>query len=301
MDLGSFIKSLKGEKTEYHKNASMKEHTTFKIGGKADVLVLPETKEELLFVLKSAKQNEVPVFVLGKGSNLLVSDEGIEGAVVSLSKLDKVEINGEKIKCGAGQKLSALCVEALNAGLTGLEFAYGIPGSVGGALFMNAGAYGGEMSQVVTGAYCLDEDGNEVYLDASQMNFSYRNSVFKQKELIIVEAELKLNFGKTESIKEKMQELLSRRKEKQPLEYPSAGSTFKRPEGNFAGTLIEKNGLKGCTVGGAMVSKKHAGFIINYDNACAKDVLELIDSVKNTVYSGDKIMLEPEVIFVGRK
>ena len=301
MNLDAFTEKLNNEKINYKKDEIMKSHTTFKIGGKADVFVLPESKKELTVLLKSAKINDIPVFLLGKGSNLLVSDGGIEGAVVSLERFDSICATDNVIKCGAGVKLSALCGFALKNNLSGLEFAYGIPGSVGGALYMNAGAYGGEISQVVSGAYCIDADGNEVFLKKDEMDLYYRNSAFKHNNLIILEVIFELKNGESSEIKAKMQDYIERRKEKQPLEYPSAGSTFKRPAGNFAGTLIEKNGLKGAKFGGAMVSTKHAGFIINFDNATANDVLSLMEKVRRTVLTGDNVLLEPEVIFVGRR
>ncbi|MBO4468558.1 MAG: UDP-N-acetylmuramate dehydrogenase, partial [Clostridia bacterium] len=278
----------------------MCEHTSFKIGGNADLFIKPENTNELIFSLKSAKKHSVPVFILGKGSNILVSDLGIEGAVISLLKMDAVTVNGDMIVSECGANLSSVCIKAQQNGLSGLEFAYGIPGSIGGALYMNAGAYDGEMSQVVEGAYCLDEDLNEVYIEKGKMELSYRHSIF-QKKMIITRVVFRLKEGQSRDISAKMDELLQRRKSKQPLEFPSAGSTFKRPVGGYAGTLIEKNGLKGAKCGGAMVSDKHAGFIINFDNATANDVENLINKVRETVKAGDGITLEPEVIFVGRR
>ncbi|MCQ2451305.1 MAG: UDP-N-acetylmuramate dehydrogenase [Clostridia bacterium] len=300
MDISSFVSKLKENKIEYSLYERMKKHTTFKIGGEADVFVAPLNEIELEFVLKTANEYSVPVFILGKGSNILVSDKGIEGAVVCLNKMDKITVEGEEIICESGANLSAVCMAALENGLTGLEFAYGIPGSVGGALYMNAGAYGGEMSDVVACAYCIDKNGNETYIEKDKMELSYRHSVF-MNGLIVTKVILKLKKGDKAEIKAKMQELLARRKDKQPLDFPSAGSTFKRPQGNFAGTLIEKCGLKGEKVGGAAVSQKHAGFIINQNNATSKDVLDLIDKVRQGVYKSENIMLEPEVIFVGRR
>ncbi len=279
----------------------MKEHTTFKIGGNADCFVMPASCKELSAVIKAANMFSVPFFIIGKGSDLLVSDKGIEGAVISLCKLNSISVSENRLICDAGANLSAVCVFALKNSLSGLEFAYGIPGSVGGALYMNAGAYGGEMSDIVVGANALDENGNELYFEKDEMELSYRNSIFAKNGAIITSIVLELNSGDKESINAKMQELIERRKAKQPLDMPSAGSTFKRPAGNFAGTLIEKNGLKGVSIGGATVSEKHAGFIVNSGSATADDVLSLIEKIKETVYSGDKVMLEPEVIFVGRK
>lgn len=300
MKFDLFIEELKNLEIEYLINEEMKNHTTFKIGGTSDVLVFPENKQELKKILVSAKKNGVPIFVLGKGSNLLVSDKGIEGAVISLSKFDGMILDKTEIVCGAGANLSALCIFAKNNSLGGLEFAFGIPGSVGGALFMNAGAYGGEMSQVVVSASGIDLSGNDVEIKKENMDLSYRHSIFKDSDIVITDVTFELAFRNQTEINDKMQELLSKRKEKQPLEYPSAGSTFKRPVGNFAGTLIEKNGFKGVSVGGAQVSEKHAGFIINKGNATCSDVKNLIEKIKDTVYKNDNIMLETEVIFVGR-
>lgn len=298
--LDSFVKSLKEKNIAFSLGAAMCLHTSFKIGGKADVFVCPENQDQLSYVLKMAKKCEIPVFILGKGSNLLVSDEGIEGAVVSISCLDEIIVDGNEITCGAGAHLSKLCTSALQSCLSGLEFAFGIPGSVGGALYMNAGAYGGEMADVVKGAYCLDENGESVYISKEDMALGYRTSIFKTNGLIITTVVFSLQKGEKTEIKAKMDELMERRKSKQPLEYPSAGSTFKRPEGNFAGTLIEQNGLKGLTVGGARVSEKHAGFVINVGGATCRDVKELIASIQKTVFENSGVLLETEVISVGR-
>ena len=299
MDILSFLSDVSKQNIAILLNEPMYKHTTFKIGGNADCFAEPKNSDELVFLLKSAKKYDVPVFLLGKGSNILVSDFGIEGVVISLLKLDGISVDDKTIICECGANLSSVCIAARQNELTGIEFAYGIPGSVGGALYMNAGAYGGDMSQVVKGAYCLNENFKEIYLDVSEMALSYRTSIFKSK-MIILKVVIELSYGKSTEISEKMQDFLGRRKDKQPLEYPSAGSTFKRPEGNYAGTLIEKNGLKGASIGGAMVSRKHAGFIINYNNATAGDVTALIKKVQATVKAGDNISLEPEVIFIGR-
>lgn len=282
-------------------NEKMSLHTTFKIGGATDLFVEVKSAEELESTLKLAREYDVPYLILGKGSNLLVSDLGIEGAVISTRLLDKIKVEGKRITCEAGAHLSKLCTAALNEGLTGLEFAYGIPGSVGGALYMNAGAYGGEMSQVVVGASCINENLECEYIALEDMELSYRTSIFKKNNAVITEIVFELERGDKENIKQKMDELMSRRVEKQPLDFPSAGSTFKRPPDNFAGTLIEKNNLKGVSIGGAKVSEKHAGFIINENSAKAQDVLDLIEHIKETVYKNDGVMLEPEVIFKGRK
>ena len=301
MQFEAFISEVENKGISFEKGVSMAERTTFRIGGKADALVTVTSGDELAFVLKAAQKNNVPVFCIGRGSNLLVSDKGIEGAVVSLSGMKDISVHENKITCGAGASLSALCIAARDASLSGLEFAFGIPGSVGGALFMNAGAYGGEMSQVVVSAECVDENGEFRSVSADEMALGYRTSVFKNGKLFITSVTVELVPSERSEISAKMEELTAKRKEKQPLEYPSAGSTFKRPEGYFAGALIEKNGLKGFSCGGARVSEKHAGFVINGGKAKCADVLELIKKVQDIVYENDGVMLEPEVLFVGRK
>lgn len=300
MQFDLFIESIRKEKIKYSENEPMRNHTSFKIGGNADVLIRVKNTEELKNTLILSKKYGVPSFVIGRGSNLLVSDGGIEGAVISLCDMDGIEADGERIICGAGASLSSVCRAACENSLTGLEFAFGIPGSVGGALYMNAGAYGGEMSYVVESAEYVDLDGNTGKIANAEMRLGYRTSVFMTCEKIITKVIFNLKKGDKKAILERMNELIERRKQKQPLEFPSAGSTFKRPEGYFAGALIEKNGLKGAKIGGAMVSEKHAGFIINYDNASCKDVKCLIKQVQDKVYENDGVMLSPEVIFKGR-
>ncbi len=279
----------------------MSGHSGFKTGGNADVFVIADSIDALKALLETAKALCIPVFILGKGSNLLVSDKGIEGAVVTLSRMDGISIEGTRITAMAGASLTALCVEAANAGLSGLEFAYGIPGSVGGALYMNAGAYGGEMADAVISARFLTPDGTEGEISREEMNLGYRDSVFRQNGNIITSVTLELKRGDKGEIWDKMNCLMDKRKEKQPLEYPSAGSTFKRPQGYFAGALIEENGLKGATVGGAAVSQKHAGFVINCGNATSADILALMEKIKATVKQNNGVELEPEVIFVGKE
>lgn len=288
-------------KIEYVKAEPMSRHTTFKIGGNADIFVKVKNETELKTVLDLISEYNAPYFILGKGSNLLVSDKGIEGVVISLDGIDNIKIDGDTVVCGAGASLRSLCIAAQKASLSGLEFAYGIPGTVGGALYMNAGAYGGEMSQVVVSAIAVDCNGNVQNLNLSEMNLGYRTSVFKNTDLIITSVTFKLKQGNAGEIKAAMDDIFARRKDKQPLEYPSAGSTFKRPEGYFAGALIEKSSLKGVSVGGAQVSKKHAGFVINTGNATCCDVLSLIKKVQSTVKAADGVDLETEVIFVGRE
>ena len=284
---------LENENIEYRQNEPMRAHTTFKIGGEADIFIIPASPAALIYAVKKCNELEIPYFILGNGSNLLVSDGGIEGAVISLSGINGISSDGEKITCGAGAMLSSVCLKALSLSLTGLEFAYGIPGTAGGALYMNAGAYGGQMADVIESAECLTATGEIKTLKKENMQLGYRSSVFKKGGLIIISLTLALKKGDKAEIKAEMDELLNRRKQKQPLEYPSAGSTFKR-------ALIEKNGLKGLTVGGAQVSEKHAGFVINRGGATAADVKALIGKIQKKVFENDGVMLEPEVIFKGR-
>ena len=252
---------LENENIEYRRNEPMRAHTTFKIGGEADIFIIPASPAALIYAVKKCNELEIPYFILGNGSNLLVSDSGIEGAVISLSGINGIISDGEKITCGAGAMLSSVCLKALSLSLTGLEFAYGIPGTAGGALYMNAGAYGAQTADIIESAECLTATGEIKTLKKEDMQLGYRSSVFKKGGLIIISLTLALKKGDKTEIKAEMDDLLNRRKQKQPLEYPSAGSTFKRPEGYFAGALIEKNGLKGLTVGGAQVSEKHAGLL----------------------------------------
>lgn len=285
----------------YKLNEPMSCHTSFKIGGAADIFISVSSANELSAVFKKCGELNIPRFIIGKGSNLLVSDLGLEGAVISLLGLNGISVSGEEITCGAGAALSDICRAALRNSLTGLEFAYGIPGSIGGAVYMNAGAYGGEISGAVLSAECMTADGSTVKVEAKDMNFGYRKSVFKENGTTVISAVLRLQKGEKKEIEEKMEDYISRRKSKQPLEYPSAGSFFKRPEGYFAGALIEKNGLKGATEGGAQVSCKHAGFIINRGGATAEDVMKLSRKVSDTVLAKDGVKLEREVIFIGRE
>ena len=285
----------------YKLNEPMICHTSFKIGGAADIFISVSSANELSAVFKKCGELNIPRFIIGKGSNLLVSDLGLEGAVISLLGLNGISVSGEEITCGAGAALSDICRAALRNSLTGLEFAYGIPGSIGGAVYMNAGAYGGEISGAVLSAECMTADGSIFKVEAKDMNFGYRKSVFKENGTTVISAVLRLQKGEKKEIEEKMEDYISRRKSKQPLEYPSAGSFFKRPEGYFAGALIEKNGLKGATEGGAQVSCKHAGFIINRGGATAADVMKLSRKVSDTVLAKDGVKLEREVIFIGRE
>ena len=281
----------------YVENASMKDYTTFKTGGNCPLLISPNSVTALSEILKECKNSKIPYTILGNGSNVLVTDDGINGIVIHIADdLNKITLlNETTIFCEAGVKLGTLCNFALENSLTGLEFAFGIPGSVGGAIFMNAGAYGGEMKDVVDKVYHVDNNGDSGMILGDNLAFGYRTSVYEHNGYIITGAEFTLSKGTKSEIKEKMSELLGRRKDKQPLEYPSAGSTFKRPEGYFAGALIEECNLKGKQIGGAKVSEKHAGFIINYNNATSSDVLKLIDFVKETVKNEKGVTLTPEV------
>ena len=297
----ALIAFLDSNNIEYRLSEPMKAHTTFKIGGEADIDIVVNSIEELKSVTHQLKACGVPFMMLGKGSNLLVSDDGIEGAVVELSgNFKELSVDGDTITCGAGVTLSKLCTVALENGLSGLEFAYGIPGSVGGAVYMNAGAYGGETKDVVREVVFLDENGEVVTYSNEQAQFSYRSSIFKKNNGIILFSKYKLTKADPASIKEKMDDFMDRRRTKQPLEYPSAGSVFKRPEGAFAGTLIEQCGLKGKTVGGAQVSEKHAGFIVNIGGATCRDVMELVRIIQDTVKSETGYTLERELIRTGR-
>ena len=276
----------------------MAPHTTFRIGGMADVFVVADTPESVAAVSAFCRREEIPLFFIGNGSNLLVSDKGIRGVVLQAAP-QLPEFSGDRVTVSAGVTLSKLCVAACKRGLSGLEFAYGIPGTVGGGVYMNAGAYGGELSDVIRRVNVLKEDGTTVWLDASQMKFGYRHSVAMEQPLIILSAEFQLTADDPLAIRERMDEFLSRRKDKQPLEYPSGGSFFKRPEGYFAGALIEQCGLKGYAVGGAQVSEKHAGFVINRGGATCADVMQLCCDVQTKVRDTYGVLLEREVQLIG--
>lgn len=301
MDYKAFTDFCEQSKIEYRLNEPMKLHTSFKIGGPADVFVTVKNAEEFSLVIKKIKEMSLPYFTLGKGSNLLVSDKGIEAVVINTLAMNTVTVNGEEITAECGATVASVCVAAYENSLTGIEFAFGIPGAVGGSLYMNAGAYGGEMSQVVISAEYIDVNGEIKQISVKEMLLGYRTSIFKSEDMIITSVCFKLKKGDKKAIKNAMDDYLLRRKTKQPLEFPSAGSTFKRPEGHFAGALIEQNNLKGVSIGGAKVSEKHAGFVINYDNATCSDVLSLMEHIKDTVYKADGVELSPEVIFVGRE
>ncbi len=279
----------------------MSRHTTFRIGGPADVLVEPVGTGQIIAVVKLLKQMQVPFFILGNGSNILVGDKGIRGVVVKIGNASAdYSVNDTVLTAGCGIKLSKLANTAYANALTGLEFAAGIPGTLGGALYMNAGAYGGEMKQVVEEVRYLDTSGNLQALPGSKCKFGYRSSIFaKEDGAVILEATLRLQEGNKDEIKAQMDDLAKRRSDKQPLNLPSAGSTFKRPEGAFAGKLIQDCGLMGFRVGGASVSEKHAGFVVNDKGATASDVRKLIETVQEKVELETGYKLLPEVKFVG--
>ncbi len=278
----------------------MKNHTTFRIGGNADWFVTPETKEELQQILQYLNKEQIPFFVLGNGSNLLVSDEGYRGVIIQIGrKYQSISRKGCTIRVKAGITLARLAGFALENSLTGLEFASGIPGTAGGGAIMNAGAYGSEMKDVLQEVLCMNRQGEIFSLKGEEMELGYRDSRMKRENLIVLELTLELAEGDKEKIRQRHEELKEARTSKQPLEYPSAGSTFKRPEGMFAGKLIMDAGLKGYQIGGARVSEKHAGFVINAGGATAADVKALMEHVVKTVQEQFGVTLEPEVLFVG--
>ena len=283
-----------------YKNEKLCNHISFKVGGPCPLLIEPKDAKQLTNILKLINETNTPYIILGNGTNVLVPDEGLDKVVVKIGdEMTSLTLEGDDvICCSAGTKVVTLCKFALEHSLSGLEFAYGIPGTCGGAVFMNAGAYGGEVKDVITEITYLTPDLELRTMPSSEAEFSYRHSAFKKSGCIVVSAKFKMKKAPKEKIKAAMNDFLSRRKDKQPLEYPSAGSTFKRPEGYFAGALIEQCGFKGKTLGGAQISDKHAGFLINKSNATAKDILDLINLTQETVKKETGITLEPEVIIL---
>lgn len=281
-------------------NEPMSRHTTFRIGGNADVFVTPGSTEQTKEIMDAVRRSGLPFFIMGNGSNLLVSDSGYRGIVVRICRnMSSIITENTTITAEAGASLSAIAQAAKDASLAGFEFAAGIPGTLGGAVVMNAGAYGGEMKDVLKSATVLDCDGNIIELPLDALELGYRTSIIKKKDYIVLSAVISLHKGDQEEIRDLMKSLQQKRIDKQPLEYPSAGSTFKRPEGYFAGKLIDDAGLRGFRVGGAMVSEKHCGFVINAGEATASDVYSLMKQVSDTVYSKFGVRLEPEVRFLG--
>lgn len=283
-----------------YRNEPMKKHTTFRIGGPADYYLCPHSAEEIQKVVEICREEMLPYFILGNGSNLLVSDQGYRGVVIQLWKnVSDIRTEGCLIRAKAGASLAKIAGEALEEGLTGMEFAAGIPGTLGGAVVMNAGAYGGEMKEILREVLVMDEEGKIFTLEKKDLKLGYRTSVVKEKGYIVLGAVLELCPGDRVKIKEKMDELKQKRTEKQPLDMPSAGSTFKRPEGYFAGKLIMDAGLRGFSVGRAQVSEKHCGFVVNTGGATASDVLALIREVQKQVREKFGVELETEVKFLG--
>ena len=305
MDLQSnqkFVDEIRSRMAPEHilLDEPMKEHTTFRIGGPADCLILPASMEDVAFVFQCLKRHDIPFVILGNGSNVLVLDKGIRGAVIKFnSPISAIRKKKNTLTAGAGALLRDVSEFAAENSLSGMEFACGIPGSIGGAVFMNAGAYDGEMKNIVSAVRAISPKGEIVQFAANELDFGYRHSIFQENGCAICEVDLTLTPGNVEEIKEKIAGFTERRESKQPLEMPSAGSTFKRPEGHYAGTLIEQTGLKGFTVGGAQVSDKHAGFVVNAGDATAKDVLELIRQVQDRVFEKHHVKLFPEVRILG--
>lgn len=288
------------DKKQIKVDEPMKNHVTFRVGGPADFFVMPENGEELERVLKQCAKHEMPYYIIGNGSNLLVSDQGYRGVVIQLFRqLSHIQCEGNVIRAQAGALLSAVANRALEEGLTGFEFAAGIPGTLGGACVMNAGAYGGEMKDVLKTVTVLTREGEFLTLEKNELELGYRTSIIAKRDYIVLEAQIELQEGNPKQIKEVMDDLKDRRITKQPLEYPSAGSTFKRPEGYFAGKLIQDTGLQGFQVGGAQVSEKHCGFVINKDQATAADIAELIRQVQDRVEEKFGVRLETEVKRLG--
>jgi len=277
----------------------MKNHVHFRVGGPADILLIPESKEEVIRTIKICRENNIPFYVVGNGSNLLVKDGGIKGVVIKLNKLKNIKTYDNFVEAECGAMLKDVSNAALKESLTGLEFSCGIPGTIGGAVFMNAGAYNGEISQVIESAEIIDNENNIRTLTKDELELGYRTSAIMKKNYIVLSAKFKLEKGSLDSIKDVVEDLTKKREAKQPLEYPSAGSTFKRPEGYFAGKLIQDAGLKGYKIGGAAVSEKHSGFVINKSNATATDILNLIKHIQSEVKTQFGVDLHTEVRIIG--
>ena len=283
-----------------HIQETMAAHTTFRVGGPVDCMVEMENTEQVSKIQKYLNAVGIPYTVLGNGSNVLVSDKGYRGVVLQVGqRMNEIRVEGNKVIAGAGALLSRVARVAMEHSLTGMEFASGIPGTVGGGVVMNAGAYGGEMKQIVSTVICVNPAGDVLELENETMEFGYRQSVLRHQKFVVTEVSFELKPGNKEEIKAVMDDLAAKRREKQPLEYPSAGSTFKRPEGYFAGELIMKAGLRGFQIGGARVSDKHCGFVINAGDATAADIVNLIHEIQNRVKEMFHVDLEPEVVFLG--
>ena len=279
----------------------LSEYVNFKVGGPADILLIPNSKEQVIKSIKICKENNIPFYLIGNGSNILVRDGGFRGVVLSLKNVKNIYVDGEKIEAECGVMLKEVSDKAIENSLTGFEFACGIPGTIGGAVFMNAGAYDGEISKVVESAEVIDENCNIIRLSREELDFGYRSSLIMKKGYTVLSAVFKLEKGQVKTIKELIEDLTNKRESKQPLEYPSAGSTFKRPTGYFAGKLIQDAGLKGYSIGGAAVSEKHSGFVINKGNATAKDITDLIKHIQDEVKKQFGVDLHPEVRIIGEE
>ena len=279
----------------------LSEYVIFKVGGPADILLIPNSKEQVIKSIKICKENNIPFYLIGNGSNILVRDGGFRGVVLSLKNVKNIYVDGEKIEAECGVMLKEVSDKAIENSLTGFEFACGIPGTIGGAVFMNAGAYDGEISKVIESAEVIDENCNIIRLSREELDFGYRSSLVMKKGYTVLSAVFKLEKGQVKTIKELIEDLTNKRESKQPLEYPSAGSTFKRPTGYFAGKLIQDAGLKGYSIGGAAVSEKHSGFVINKGNATAKDITDLIKHIQDEVKKQFGVDLHPEVRIIGEE
>ena len=279
----------------------LSEYVNFKVGGPADILLIPNSKEQVIKSIKICKENNIPFYLIGNGSNILVRDGGFRGVVLSLKNVKNIYVDGEKIEAECGVMLKEVSDKAIENSLTGFEFACGIPGTIGGAVFMNAGAYDGEISKVIESAEVKDENCNIIRLSREELDFGYRSSLVMKKGYTVLSAVFKLEKGQVKTIKELIEDLTNKRESKQPLEYPSAGSTFKRPTGYFAGKLIQDAGLKGYSIGGAAVSEKHSGFVINKGNATAKDITDLIKHIQDEVKKQFGVDLHPEVRIIGEE
>lgn len=279
----------------------LSEYVNFKVGGPADILLIPNSKEQIIKSIKICKENNIPFYLIGNGSNILVRDGGFRGVVLSLKNVKNIYVDGEKIEAECGVMLKEVSDKAIENSLTGFEFACGIPGTIGGAVFMNAGAYDGEISKVIESAEVIDENCNIIRLSREELDFGYRSSLVMKKGYTVLSAVFKLEKGQVKTIKELIEDLTNKRESKQPLEYPSAGSTFKRPTGYFAGKLIQDAGLKGYSIGGAAVSEKHSGFVINKGNATAKDITDLIKHIQDEVKKQFGVDLHPEVRIIGEE
>lgn len=297
MDISKMTGLCRENGIDYEENAVLAPYTSMKIGGACDLLIKAADEAQLAAAVSGCRREDIPYFILGRGSNLLVSSAGFRGCVIHLSpEKPQINVSGTTLTAWAGTPLSAVCNAALEHSLSGLEFAYGIPGSLGGALYMNAGAYGGEMKDVVTSCRYIDGSGELREMPAEDMELSYRHSAFSGSDSIITSVTTELRPGSRDEIKAVMTELMDRRRSKQPLNYPSCGSTFKRPAGYFAAALIEECGLKGFAIGGAQVSEKHSGFVVNRDHATFEDVMAVVDEVKRVVLEKKGVQLECEMI-----